>query len=311
MEVESPIRDIILATETEIEIIEIINKFDIVEKAWKDYNNSKFDVYYKLKNENFIRGLQVKAITKKRTRNTYTINGLHKYQDGMLIVCINKNDNMGLVFLSSQDTKVTSTNVKFVDNPKSFFSKNLTNLYNFKINLKRFLSLSIIVTDDVFEKSLSPTNLKEYKSVERFLSLCDKNLIKVERIENNGTVVDLLVDGFKAQMKFRSNAANIANGMYFYQIECSKSGGWKKQRIPYNEGDVELYIIELGCDLGYFLFLTEEDLIKEGYIKTNTQPGKTSLPVFPYNYMNRTDLPSKDAKQKKGNFTCDVEKWLF
>jgi hypothetical protein len=68
----------------ELDVIEIMSRFDNVEKVWKDLYNSKFDIYYTLKNENFIRGLQVKWISPiAKRKNGFSISDLDKYPDGL------------------------------------------------------------------------------------------------------------------------------------------------------------------------------------------------------------------------------------
>ena len=64
---------------TEKSVMELLNSFEIISKVWKDLNNSKFDIYYTLKNENIIRGLQVKTIGKIKSRNGYQMNHLDRY----------------------------------------------------------------------------------------------------------------------------------------------------------------------------------------------------------------------------------------
>src|SRR5579862_7258525 len=72
-------------------VLGLLSNFDNVEKVWKDNYNSKFDLYYVLKNEDVIKGLQVKTLTRSMDSNSFIMSGMDKYSDGMLIVGVNRN----------------------------------------------------------------------------------------------------------------------------------------------------------------------------------------------------------------------------
>jgi len=291
----------------EQEIIELLRSFSKVKQVWKDTSNSKFDLYFNLINENLIRGLQVKAITKRPDRSSYRISGLDKYNDGMLIVGSNKEIGIGLLFISSEHTKMKMASISL--NSKLGVISRLVMIWsNFVKNLENNLTTAPIVTAGVFEKSMPASSFLEYNSIGRFLIYCQKFGFNVRIVENNSSHTDLLVDGRKAQMKYVSKPHRPSNGDYFYKVSLSKSRHGGKNGIPYNKGDNDLYIVEIGDYPGDFFIATESILIEKGYIKTETKPGKGNLNVFPYDYLEKSE--NKNNLQIKGNWTCNKKYWL-
>lgn len=137
----------ITSTQTEQNVIDILKKFDCVKDVWKDRYNSKFDIYYILNGEDVIRGLQIKSIVPVKSINDrYIIQHLHKYEDGMLMVCLNKMVGIGITYIDSFYYRVTSTFIAINRNPINKFEKLILPWDQFTLKLKDMLYHGIVVT---------------------------------------------------------------------------------------------------------------------------------------------------------------------
>lgn len=264
-------------------IITLLKTFNSVENVEKDLCNSKFDIYYTLKNENVRRGLQVKAITNNLPHlNDYKMNLVNKYQIGMLIVGINMELLFGVAYLFSEQYNMKTATMTLSGSKGGTFSKLIKLKHDFNEHLESMLSKGIIVTDEVFIASIPPKVMLEYKSIERFKLLCDVMKWKMIRQQDNASVIDLYLNNFKVQMKFASNPNNIKKGNYFYT-----AGNRSYNRQNYKQGDNDFYVVEIGEKLGEFIIVPEQKLIEIGYIATDVQAGMGSFHVFAYDYIEK------------------------
>lgn len=290
----------------ERDLINLLKTFNCIESVEKDHHNSKFDLYYKLKGESWKRGLQVKAITKIKYSEDYRMNHLDRYSNGMLIVGINLQEKLGLAYLKSQKYDVSTARIS--TNPKSegIFSKLLLPWEIFLIHLQNLLFSGVVITQDTFENSMTETTFKEYSSLERFFILCKKCGFEYKRVFNNASKTDLILEGLRVQLKFSAAQTCPTKRTYSHKVSLSTSEG------PYRKGDNDLYIVELGSNQGDFLFLPEDLLIEKGYIKTFSQPGRTNLDVYPYDYVQKRKLITPKCHHNKitGNWTCDKSLWI-
>lgn len=309
---EGSSEEITIGNRTEHDLIKLLKDNNLVNHIWKDYSNSKYDLYFKLYNEDFVRGLQVKSITKRTTRPGYSIKGLNKYENGMLIVALNKELGLGLLYIMCDELKAKTADMT-IGGTRGKFSKLLLNWPNFIQYLSFLLNKASIITKEIFRNSMTRENFLEHESILRFIKFCDKFNFNVKRVENNGSQTDLLVNNLKIQMKYCSKMKNPDNGEYSFWISLSKSGGYKKPHIPYEKGDNDFYIIEIGSHHGYFLAIPENILIDKRIIKTDNQTGKPYIIVFPFDYLDtkETNKVIKDKKAIKGNWTCkDKRLWV-
>lgn len=300
---------------SELKIVEILNEFDNIEKIWKDCSNSKFDIYYILKGETVIRGLQVKTLT-PRTNNipssAFGSRNMNRYDDGMLIVCFNYEHLAGLAYINSDKYKNSgSIDVSFVKNPTNNFSKILLRWDEFLIHLKNILFQGMIITDKIFESKMSKNCFMEHKSIERFFIFCEKYGWTCVRNIDNNSVTDLFINGYKAQMKYCSKPLDPNNGCYAYSIPLSKKSPLYKRKGSYEKGDNDFYIIEIGSNHGDFLILSEQVLIDKGLISINGEETTQTLNVYPYDYVENKLLttPNRYKYLVKGNWTCDKKYW--
>jgi hypothetical protein len=289
----------------ELDIINLLKTFADIENVWKDYSNSKFDIYFKFYKENCIRGLQVKAITPIKDKSTYKMNHLDKYENGMLVVGINNKEKIGLAYIISEKYRVTTAQISKNSICDGVFNELLMSWNDFIIHFENILKYSIIITVENHKNSMSPECYKEYQSIKRFIVFCNKYKLTYSRIFDNSSVTDLIVEGMKVQMKYASNPSGVSNRTYSYKICLGTSKG------PYKQGDNDLYIIELGSNHGDFLILSEKILIEKGYIQTNEQKGKKNLNVYPHDYVEKKLLTTIGHKSKiKGNWSCDKSLWI-
>lgn len=289
--------------------VTLLKTFDSVENVEKDLCNSKFDIYYTLKNENFRRGLQVKAITKNTSReNGYRMHLGAEYPIGMLIVGINMKLLFGVAYLYSEEYNQNMGNISLNASKNGIFSKLVKLKDDFNEHLESMLSKGIIVTDEVFIASIPPKVMLEYKSIERFKLLCDVMKWNMIRHQDNASVIDLYLNNFKVQMKFASNPSNVKKGNYFYT-----AGNRSYNRQNYKQGDNDFYVVEIGEKLGEFIIIPEQKLIEIGYIATDTQAGMGSFHVFAYDYIEKKKATMIHEGRKRlvvGNWSVNKDYWF-
>ena len=299
-----------VAYATEEKVVNILSGFDNVSSVWKDRYNSKFDIFYILKNESVTRGLQVKTIiqlspTKPRQ---FRINALDKYEDGMLMVAL-KHLEFGLVYVNSREYSIEGVTISLRKPAKTKFNKLILDWDEFLGALQNSLSKGIIVTTEVYEKSLGNCHLKEYQSIERFTILCRKYGLTIEVNNDTTSATDLIVSGFKVQMKYcgRVMPSRQKSRHNAYTINLYRSG-----LIKYKKGDNDFYIIELGANHGDFMWIPEHVLIKMGYIsENNLQEKRKVFNLYPHDHVEKRREVSRSHKNNvKGSWSCDPKFWI-
>ena len=112
-----------------------------------------------------------------------------------------------------------------------------------------------------------------FEIAERTLRAERVNIYGVPAI-NDGDKTDRCVtkDGktYKLQFKFTNNEGAVSPHCFTRSYNLRKS-------LPYEEGVNDYYIFSVGTVTSTMLILPEAVLIKEGVVKTSTQPGKTRL----------------------------------
>ena len=249
----------------------------------------------------------MKTIGKIKSRNGYQMNHLDRYDNGMSIVGINKADNIGVCYIKTDIYHKSTACMTLGAKCNSIFSKLLKRWDDFLTIFIQLLPFGTIISNEIYEKSITHMMLISSKSLKRFQIFCLKHNFKCELVDDNSSVTDLVFNGIKAQMKFASLPENTRR-TYSYKVLLGKNGknDTSNLKIPYEKGDNDIYIIELGTHQGDFLFLPESLLIEKGYIKTYTQTGKRNLNVYLHDYVevNRL-LKQKHVSKIKGNWTCD------
>lgn len=295
---------------SEERVLCILKTFISVSEARRDRYNSKFDIYYELKGEDFTRGLQVKTIIQPYS-DTYQLGGLYKYEVGMLIVGINY-PNFGILHIVDELDKDNVTSyLSLTRREKTKLEKEILMWSDFLVELEKSLTQGIIVTPEIFKKSVSPMFYREYESIERFKIFCVNHGLKLEEVYNVSSPTDLIVNGFKVQMKYRSQSKNYAvEGIKHYSFAFRRTG-----KVKYIRGDNDFYVLELGNYHGDFLWIPDYLLVEKGYIsKGPLEKEEKSLCIFPYDYVEKrrenVTTTQKNRHQIKGNWSCNRRYWI-
>lgn len=298
---------------SEERVLRLLKTFKTVSVARRDKYDSKFDIFYQLEGEDFTRGLQVKTIS-HISRDTYSMHHLNKYGIGMLIVAIHYK-KFGILHMTDEadkDSVAVYMSHKRID--KSIYEKEIMIWPEFLVELEKCLTRGIIVTPEIFKNSVTPTQYLEYESIERFKVFCEKHKLEVEEVYGVYSPTDLIVNGFKIQMKFISRPLshierNKKNGDYWYAVELRRSGN-----VKYLKGDNDFYVVEMGEYKGEFLWIPEYLLLEREYISgAGLERARANLHVFPYDYVEKAKASAITSRQKtkiKGNWSCNKKYWF-
>lgn len=226
--------------------------------------------------------IQIKTLTRIHSKNdTYFMTNDHKYPDNMLIVMLNKErTRFGLEFAGNIKVKRLSL---VYDYKKSKY-------YNIMYKDKNIFLKALI---DLIPKSsnINETNeaiTKEIKMLTRFEKFCENNNIEYFRNNTNGNAVDGTINGFRFQAKFVNN--NRVNQKTF-GVSFSKAGGklnGKNIVKYYEKDDIDFVVVEIGGTIeepgkyeGNFCIISENVLLDQNILKTETNKGKKSFYICP------------------------------
>ena len=277
-------------------VLELLLSFDTVRWAERDVNNSKYDIFFTLKSDCLLRGLQVKTLCVVN-KKCFSINNLDKYTDGVLIVCVHP-QQFGIVFFMS-DLYRTVNSKATIGGTRGAYSKILQTWDDFVIKLKDSLLSAQVIYD--IRSTMTENHVKSYESTQRFILFCKNHYLDCKVTLDGSHVTDTIVNGKKIQLKYSSKPEN---NKYSYQIHLGRINN-----KPYKEGDNDYYIIELGGFHGEFLILPEQQLINRGYILNNKNIGKTTLYVFHETYVECGKLICPQSNRVKGNWMCNSNLW--
>ncbi len=281
---------------SEMYVLNLLLSFDTVQWAERDFNNSKYDIFFRIKSDSFLRGLQVKTMG-VNGQNSFCIQRLDKYTDGTLIVCVRPQQYGIVCVMSDLYRRVTARAT--IGGTKGAFSKILQPWNDFVIKLKNMLASAQIIYD--IRSTMTEDNVKSYESTQRFILFCKSHNLDYKVVGDASHVTDIIVNDKKIQLKYSSEPEHPK---YSYQIHLGR-----KNNIPYKEGDNDYYIIELGGFHEEFLILPEQQLINRGYISSNGNIGKTTLYVFHETYVECGKLTNSKPGNVKGNWMCNSNLW--
>jgi transposase-like protein len=267
----------------------------------KDWSNSRFDYFFLLHGETLARGLQVKTLKLiPGTENDYNISSCGKYPNGTLIVAADAIRRKGLVFFTLDEN---GGPINLRSKPIYKFTQRLLEWDEFLVTLEDCLKRATVITAEVFTASMNKSNLDEYCCLKRLEYFCHRIGYTFEKVLDNSSVTDVIINGKRCQVKFVTS--DETGG---YPISLRK--GCKL--TPYEKGDNDMYIVEVAEFLGTFIFMTEQQLIESGQIKTETQPGATCFKIFPYNYLNQKKILKGRSKcnKRRGNWTMNKDLWV-
>jgi len=236
---------------------------------------SSFDILYRYKDEDFLRGLQVKTLTKSKDRkNKYKI-GVCNYTDNMLIVAINQKNNK--YFICFKKEFITPT-ISFHKSNKNYDNNKFDNFEKFKNKLLSCLSNSEIYNR---ETSLSENCLKEQDSLDR-LKLKVRDLhFEYKANDTHASVYDCFINNYSIQHKFASAMKNRSNYVGITLRKHSYFLKGKRHKKPYDVSDnIDFFIFEVNEQLGNFYIVPTSALIKKRYLYDEKTKGKGSIGFY-------------------------------
>jgi hypothetical protein len=275
--------------------------------------NSELDVLFRVKinnslNENFLRGIQIKTLTKDRYKDIYYYNGrdLKKYHDDTLIVGVNDVFNKFTLFFKREHL-ATTTYFDF-NNPKEIQKNNLfENLFDINSSGSDFVTsfvakckLSILYENS----NISPSIKKEINSIERLKNMCLKNDLIFQYMNSSDSSFDCIINYKLIQCKYSEyKDCNL----YEFNLKKIKNN----LHIPYSVDDnIEFFIFE--NELNDFYIIPIKVLIYFGYITDVNNDGKSKILLCPTNtsnyhwskyFINRFDLLKKNDLSELDNLS--------
>ena len=261
-----------------------------------------YDIIYEL--DDGRRGIQVKTMYKSKS-NSFGLNHVNHYDREILLVGINEEYNLAIVFMLFSEIKVgKSHNITVTHTPRSKYWNYFVTLDKLSERLKTYINKPGIIDD--LDSIYTDCQLKEKNSTNRFLRFCLYHNLDAILHHTTGDATDVIVNGKKCQLKYASKPENRKR-TYSYKITLGrKISGYRKNGLsPYFIEDNDFYIIELGNDHGKFLIIHESIMIEKGIIKTNDQPRRISLSVYPENY----SVCNKFGPKCNGNWTNKSGLW--
>lgn len=216
-------------------------------------------------------GIQLKSTetSKKVAGTNYSFSTDKNDYEGMVLLCVCVRDkkvwNIDLVL-----TKDLS-GVRIVDKPG-------TKYFDFKVNLTNLHTNIKDEYDKLPKKCFADINyplIKTHQQEQEFKKyrIAKIDFLTFEKPYMNCLVYDFKINGRKVQEKVAGED---------YKVSLHKSAGNKKKQ-PYENGDNDYYWINLK-DKRYFYIIPEKELIDQGFLKTDTQPGKTGMYLQPSPY---------------------------
>lgn len=233
------------------------------------YNGSKYDIEFKLTNETNIRGIQVKTLTKKKgTNDSYTFDiRNNKYSNNTLFIGVSK-DRTRFVLIFYKDFKNCHPNFNFGSGKSYYLNYMFTNYNIFMIKLEIMLKQ----TDFCDNKCREKYTEREYQCLLQLENKCKKHMLSFHRIEEAGSKIDCVINGYNIQCKASQNTTyNI------YNFSIQKNGGRKNgkaTRVPYSDkDDIDFFIFQIIDFKDNYYIVPIEIMIENGCIHTNTSTG--------------------------------------
>lgn len=201
-----------------------------------------FDIIYQYPNDD-IRAIQVKTLVQNhRVRDTWSVTFEQEYPQDTLIVLINsERTRFGLIPYSA--IKVKTLSLGFTRMNKGKYRHNKYNsLEDFSQSLYRRSKLSTVYD---MTKSVSKSILKEYNSLQRLASKCEKFNLSFNRNSINCNVVDCYINNQTIQCKYSSLLEGSSCRFNLHKSNGTLNGVHQIQ--PYSSDDpLKYFIFEVG-----------------------------------------------------------------
>lgn len=259
----------------------------------------KLDIIYKINNENFYRGIQVKTLSKDKHR--YRLN-LHNqtYDDDTLIVGVYKNKKTYTLcfYKDFKNKKSLSFSLGSKSNSEFIYNSSLKFLTDFE----KFLQNSTTYKKD----DITKYDIQERNQLDRLQIRCN-NMDITYKINKKINAVDCFINYYNIQCKSSNCIATDNN----YKFGICKNYPKK----PYSDKDnIDFFICEIVKYPNNFFIIPIKILIEKGYITTDNQIGKlyillpspiSKLSHWATKYLNRFDLLKKNYIYDHLNFILE------
>ena len=238
-------------------------------------------------------GLQIKSATQRYKRGVAMFSKVNKYPD-LIVICVLLSEEKVWIFhgreLIKRDLGIGKT---------SKYNQHEVPLENIDQRLTTMLEEYQQHDVDYFNRQLSPTQLNEYLTHQRWVAQT-KARVKPKELGDleNGVVDCIELRGGEVEIRIQEKIAYLKGYGFFAPLRKNSGQNGKSRAFqPYNEGDCDVYRvfintydgewshgkykskIESGTTIGWFEF-TESVLIARGYITTNDTIGKQGLKCF-------------------------------
>lgn len=242
--------------------------------------------------------LQVKTMT-DRGNDVYSVHSNNRYPPNMIMLVVNTQRNRFAVTFANGLTRTTDL------------------VYGYEFSIYRDIMFTDVeeaknkiielVPNSCTQLTFSDkSNKLRYESLQRFVAFCVQNNIPYIR-NITSEPYDGTINGKKIKIKYHSKPEKDKNT---YSIAFAKHNGrlnGTTQKKSVELGDIDFIIIEIGGDRdgdktkyhNQFLFLSEQTLIDQGIIKTNTNEGKKVISILPPDDITKKENIIKEQLKNK------------
>jgi hypothetical protein len=265
----------------------IIDKYNI----YKTFDGCKADLLIKPNNiNNKWLLVQIKVASKKKNNNysfsktsgynNYCViligidNSISEYNKKYKIWIMNGND------LNHGDS-ITITSKKSKYDINQVQTKNLFEILSNCYNDNNFVKIEL--KDEINLYNISSQKEQICRIKREFIL---KNILDIKYPQLEKSVYDCIINGNKVQDK----SVQLNYNKLSFSISHTVNGN---KYVPYKASDNDFYWFS-SIDISIFFVIPENELIKYGYIKTDSQKGKQSISLYPLgksrriNYMTWT-----------------------
>lgn len=283
---------------TEIYMINLLNSMNCYENIESIGNYSAESDICLVYNQ-FTYYIQVKTMS-DRGNDVYSVHSNDRYPPNMIMLVTNSERNRFAVTLANRLT--ITTDLVFGYALSIYRDIMFTDIELVKNRIKELVPISC--TRLTFSEK---SHKLRYESLQRFITFCIQN--NIPYIRNITTIpYDGTINGKRVKIKYHSVPPLDKN---MYPISLAKNNGRLNgvtMMTSLEQGDIDYIIVEVGGDRdgdktkhhNQFLFLSEQVLIDQQFIKTNTNEGKKAINVSPPDYiMNKENEIRIQQKNKE------------
>lgn len=255
--------------DTELWVVNKLKLIALISSAERvGYTGSKYDVEFKLNDENKIRGIQVKTLIKNtRSNDSYQFCSRgSNYSANTLFIGVNK-DRTRFTLMFYKDLKTQNPTFTYSMKNPIYKDYMFSDYDKFLIKLEGMLS----TTDECDKNCRPPALQQEYDSLVRLKNKCNQNNITYRWVEDSNTKIDCVLNNYNVQHKSSRTKDSF---QYQFDITVSDCGRCK----PYSDSyDINFFVFEIVDFKNNFYIVPIDVLIKKGYIRTDADKGKNKI----------------------------------